>query len=71
MQRPPLINIMVVCPHGECFVKAVDSSGKIKSSAYIASIISDVIDEIGEKNVVQVVMDNAASCRLAGRILEH
>ena len=71
MQRRPLINIMVVCPRGECFVKAVDSSGEIKSGAYIASIISDVIDEIGEKNVLQVVMDNAANCRAVGRILEH
>ena len=43
----------------------------LKSGAYIASIISEVIDEIGEKNVLQVVMDNAANCRSAGRILEH
>ena len=71
VQRRPLINIMVICPRGECFIKAVDSSGEIKSGAYIASIISDVIDEIGEKNVLQVVMDNAANCRSAGRILEH
>ena len=70
-RRPPLINIMAVCPHGECFVKAVDSSREIKSGAYIASIISEVIDEIGEKNVLQVVMDNAANCKAAGRILEH
>ena len=41
------------------------NSGEIKFGAYIASIISDVIDEIGEKNVVQVVIDNAANCRSA------
>lgn len=71
VQRRPLINIMVVSPRGECFIKAVDSAGEIKSGFYIASIISDVINEIGEKNVIQVVMDNAANCRAAGRILEQ
>lgn len=71
MERRPLINIMVVCPHGECFIKAVNSAREIKSGSYIASIISDVIDEVSEKNVVQVVMDNAANCRAAGRILEY
>ena len=45
--------------------------GEIKSGAYIASIISDVIDEIGEKNVLQVVMDNVENYKSAGRILEQ
>ena len=31
VQRRPLINIMLVCPRGECFMKAIDSSGEIKS----------------------------------------
>ena len=67
----PLINIMLVSPRRECFIKAVDSSGEIKSSSYIASIIGKVIDEVGEKNVVQVVMDNAAKCRTTRTILEQ
>ena len=71
VQRQPLINIMVVSPCGECFIKAVDSSGEINSGSYIASIIGKVIDEVGEKNVVQVVMDNVANCRATGTILEY
>ena len=43
---------MVVSPRGECFIKAVDNAGEIKLGFYIASIISDVINEIGKKNVV-------------------
>lgn len=61
---------MVVCPPRECFIKAVDSSGEIKSGSYIASIIGNVIEKVGEQNVVQVVMDNAANYRAAGRNLE-
>ena len=61
---------MVVSPHEECFIKAMDSSGEIKSGSYIASIIGKVIDEVGEKNGVQVVMNNATNCRVALTILE-
>ena len=59
VQRKPLINIMILSPRGEKFVHAIDSVGSIKSGPYIADIISSVIDEVGAKNVVQVVMDNA------------
>lgn len=38
---------MLFSPHGECFLKAVDSSGEIKSGAYIAKIISETIQEVG------------------------
>lgn len=69
-QHRPLINVMLFNPHGECFLKAVDSSGKIKSGAYIAKIISETIQKIGASNVVQVIMDNAKNCRATGRILE-
>ena len=61
---------MVVSPCGECFTKVMDSSVEIKSSSYITSIIGKVIDEVVEKNVVQVVMDNAKNCRAVGTILE-
>lgn len=71
IQRRPLINIMAVFPRGETFIRAIDSIGKIKSGAYIADVLNDVIDEIGANNVVQVVMDNAKNCRLAGRIINE
>ena len=62
---------MVVSPRGETFIRAIDSTGKIKSGVYIADVLSAIIDEIGAKNVVQVVMDNAKNCRLAGRIVNQ
>ena len=71
VQRWPLINIMVFCPRGEHFMKAIDSSGEIKSSGYIAKVIAPVIEQIGSKNVVQVIMDNVTNCKLAGRLLQQ
>ncbi len=62
---------MVVSPRGETFVRAVDSAGSIKSGAYIADIIAFVIEEVGAKNVVQIVMDNAKNCKNASRILKQ
>lgn len=70
VQRRPLINVMVVSPRGETFVKAVDSSGMIKSGSYIADVLTSIIEEVGAMHVVQIVMDNAKNCRSAGRILK-
>lgn len=60
---------MVVSPRGETFMRAVDSSGKIKYGAYIADVLNDTIEEVGPENVVQVVMDNAKNYRAAGRLI--
>ena len=62
---------MLVSPCGECFMKAIDSSGEIKSGQFICNIISEVIEQVGQQNVVQVIMDNAKNCRAVGRLLER
>lgn len=69
VQRRPLINVMVVSPRGEAFVRAVDSSGMIKTGSYIADVLTSVIEEVGSKYVVQVIMDNAKNCRSASKII--
>ena len=45
VQRRPLINIMIVSPCGETFLRAVDSSGKIKSGHYIADVVMQAIEK--------------------------
>ena len=62
--------VMAVSSRGETFMRAVDSSGKIKSGAYIADVLNETIDEeVGPENVVQVVMDNAKNYRVAGQLI--
>ena len=40
-------------------MRSIDSSSQIKFGAYIANVLNETIEEVGPKNVVQVVMDNA------------
>ena len=56
VQRKPLVNVMIVSLRGEMFVQAVDSHGQIKFGSYIADVIITIIEEVGAKNVVQILM---------------
>ena len=71
VQRKPLINVMIVSSRGETFVCAIDSHGQIKSKLFIIDVITIVIEEIGAKNVVQILMDNAKNCKSANQILKR
>lgn len=66
----PLLNVMLVTPKGACFRKAIDTSGQVKDAEYVAGVVEEAINEAGAENIVQVVMDGAAVCIAAGRILE-
>jgi len=71
-RRRPLINILVSSCQGTVFLKAIDASGAGVSHTgeYIFRHIKNAIEEVGPKNVVQVVTDNAANCVLAGKMIE-
>ena len=69
VQRRPLINVMLVCPRGETFIKSIDSSSAIKSSAFITNALVNVIKEIGLEHAIQVMMDNAKNYRNAGDLM--
>ena len=43
---------MVVSPRGETFIRAINSTAKIKFGVYIVDVLTAVIYEIGAKNVV-------------------
>ncbi|XP_021717001.1 uncharacterized protein LOC110684870 [Chenopodium quinoa] len=69
-QRRPLINIMIASETGPMFMKAIDCSGEIKDIDFIATLLSEVIDEIGDQNVVQIITDNASNCKAAEELAE-
>lgn len=50
------------------FHKLVDSTSHSKTKEYIFRLMNKVVDEVGEKNVVQVVTDNEAF-KAAGEML--
>ncbi|XP_056692174.1 uncharacterized protein [Spinacia oleracea] len=69
-QRMPLINFMATSGSGPIFIKAVNCFGEYKDNYFIADLLRKVIDEVGPMNVVQVITDNAANCKVAGEIIE-
>lgn len=54
-----VMNLVVHSAYGVCFLESVDCSAVKKDGKYIFELIDRCIDDIGEKNVVQVVTDNA------------
>ncbi|XP_057843114.1 uncharacterized protein LOC131052502 [Cryptomeria japonica] len=64
-----LLNFLVSSAGGTVFIKSIDASTHCKNATYLCEQIEEVIDEVGEENVVQVVTDNAANYVAAGKLL--
>ena len=62
-----LINFMVNCISGTVFVKSVDASSCMKTGVKVFVLLDSFLEEIGEKNVVQVVTNNGSNYVLAGK----
>ncbi|XP_027350930.1 uncharacterized protein LOC113861986 isoform X1 [Abrus precatorius] len=65
-----LINFLVNCPTGSMFVKSIDASAYMKTGEKLFELLDSFVEEIGEKNVVQVVTDNGSNYVLAGKLLQ-
>jgi hypothetical protein len=65
-----LINVLGVSATGAVFLAAHDSFSIIVSSQNIAEILLKTINDVGPSNVIQVITDNAANCKGAGKIIE-
>eukprot|EP00253_Pinus_taeda_P034789 PITA_34789 len=66
----PLINVIAICPQRAMFLKAIDCSEVEKDATFISTILIDAIKSVGSQNIVQVIIDNAKVCRVAGLIVE-
>ena len=64
-----IINFMVYSKGSTIFLKSVDASDKIKDNKYIYGLLKGVIKEVGEANVVQIVIDNGSTFVKAGKLL--
>ncbi|KAJ7961380.1 DUF659 domain-containing protein [Quillaja saponaria] len=69
-QHMSLINFMATSKGGLIFLKAIDGSKEYKDKFYMISLIRSAIVEVGDKNVVQVITDNAPICKAAGVLIE-
>ena len=62
-----LINFLVNCSLGTQFVRSVDASEYMKTGQKIFELLDSFVEEIGEKNVIQVVTGNGSNYVLAGK----
>ena len=69
-QNRTLINFLVSCPKLTMFLKSVNASDKIKSAQLICEMMEEIVQEVGEENVMQIVTDNAANYMVVGRLFE-
>ena len=65
-----IINFMVYSKESIIFLKSVNASNKIKDNKYIYGLLKDVIKEVGEANVVQIVIDNGSTFVKGGKLLK-
>ncbi|CAH9125516.1 unnamed protein product [Cuscuta epithymum] len=68
-KKRTLINFLVNSPKGTVFLKSIDASDIVKSSDKIFKMLDDVVEDVGEENVIQIVTDNATNYKAAGELL--
>ena len=64
------LNILGVSASGAVFLSAHDYSDRYKTGINIAQPLLETIQTIGPYNVIQVITDNVANCKVAGAIIE-
>eukprot|EP01018_Ginkgo_biloba_P022815 Gb_07147 [translate_table: standard] len=69
MKHKPLINFLVYSPQGILFVKVVDAMDHTKTLEFIFKILEESMLEVGEENVVQIVIDSASNCVAASKMI--
>ncbi|XP_058754740.1 uncharacterized protein LOC131627905 [Vicia villosa] len=68
-RRRTILNFLVNSPKGTVFLKSIDACDITKTTGKIFKMIDDIVEEVGEENVVQVITDNAANYKAAGELL--
>ncbi|GAB2279862.1 hypothetical protein Dimus_039388 [Dionaea muscipula] len=69
-KRRSIMNLCVNCRHGTTFLSSKEDSEESHTGEYIFAYVDKCIEDIGAKNVVQVVTDNASNNMTAGELLK-
>ena len=68
-KRRTILNFLVNSPRGTVFLKSIDASDICKTADKIFKMVDDIVEEVGEEDVIQIVTDNAANYKAAGELL--
>ena len=63
-----VINFFVYCPKGTVFLKSVAVSD-ITSPEALLNFFDGVVQEVGQKNIINFLTDTSPSCKAAGKLL--
>ena len=69
MRGRTLVNFLVNNPYGDVFLKSVDVSAFVKDANFLFEMLDEVEGEVGEELVIQVITDNVANYKRAGKLL--
>ncbi|XP_020413988.1 uncharacterized protein LOC109947680 [Prunus persica] len=64
-----LLSFLVYCPEGTVFLESVDASDIINSSDALYGLLRRVVEDVGVKDVLQVITSNEEQYMVAGRRL--
>ena len=67
--RKSIINLMIYYDRSMIYHSSVDTTNIPKIVDYIFSLMDKVVEEVGEENVVKVVIDNEASFKVSNMLL--
>uniref|UniRef100_A0A151UGU7 DUF659 domain-containing protein n=1 Tax=Cajanus cajan TaxID=3821 RepID=A0A151UGU7_CAJCA len=62
--RRTILNFLAHNPKGTIFMKSINASTIFKIAEKIFEMINEIVEEVGEKNVVPVAMNNAVNTKL-------
>ncbi|XP_017423543.2 uncharacterized protein LOC108332746 [Vigna angularis] len=68
-KRRSICNFLVNSPKGTIFLYSLDTSDISKTADKVFKMLDDVVEFVGQENVVQVVTDNAANFKAVGELL--
>ncbi|KAJ7975024.1 hAT transposon superfamily [Quillaja saponaria] len=64
-----ITNFLIYCDGKTVFHKSVNTTGIDKDANYLFQLMDEVVQEIGEKYVVQIITDNQSSYKRAAELL--
>lgn len=68
-RKRTMVNFLVNSPGGTIFLMSKETTDICKTADKIFEMLDEVVEKVGEDNVVQIVTDNAANYKAAGKLL--
>jgi len=62
-----IVNFLLNSLRGSAFIRLMAVSDVVKDANFLFKILDDLVEEVGEENVLQMVTDNASNYVRAGK----